>query len=417
MTSKSSRALILLAACAFSGPVATGFAAPSTGWDSGPGAMDRLRDALPRVSFSAPGRRAGAAGGLVINATEIGVGKFHRYDDSIHPYPQGSVWRGHISPGGEFQTPLVLEGADGSTGIQFSNLEELLRAIVSVSSRSGAKVSVLNVHGHGLPGGMWFPRDREQEMDSECGQWRESAEGPDRDNYEAYYSPLDKGEIMMIRSMSESPGHYACTTGASDWRKVAVRVPGLRGAFAADAVIHFQSCVVGLGDAGRRFAEEVGGLLLDGENASVQTSVDFGLGDWSMPEGMGFWDYQDDRQLARDNRVYSADRRDREIMQAGTIRVARRSGGEWTTSLIGGQNFMSAVRGPAPASGQAGISARGDEGSRRGFAVPSQESRQGILGPLTHFPSARARLTLRVPVPPAGSIRVPGTRFCTSRIE
>ncbi len=402
---------------AFSAPA---FAAPIIDWDGGADIAGQIHVALPQtpVSFTAvPRRPRRAAGALMIDATEIGVGKFHRYDNKLHPYPVASVWKGHISPEGALKTPIVFDDADGFVTIQFSNLQELLSAIVAISAKRGDKVSVLNIHGHGLPGGMWYPKDEAQQKSAECAQWRRSAEGPEESNYEQYYSPVSKEEVMSIRRRSDAPGHYACMTGAADWKEVVNRVPGIRGVFADDAVIHFQSCVVGLGEAGRQFTTAVAGLLLGGEKATVQTSVDFGLGDWSMPEGMGFWDYQNDPQLARDNRIYPADHKDREIMQKGTIRVAMRTGGTWETALVGGQQFMSGVKGPAPQAGSEPALVYDIEGTRRGFKLSPVAAGVPQESFLRFRTPSSSVLTLDAPEAPAGSIRVPGTRCYTQRVD
>ncbi len=384
--------------------------------------MSQVRAVIPQATAPlAPLQRryhSRAASTLMIDATEIGVGKFHRYDNKLHPYPANSVWKGHISPEGTLQTPLVFDDEGGFTTIQFSNLEELLRAIAALSAKRGAKVSVLNIHGHGLPGGMWYPKDMAQERSAECSDWRRSASGPEESNYAQYYSAVSKEEIMSIRRMSDAPGHYACTTGADDWKEIVARVPAIRGVFDDDAVIHFQSCVVGLGEAGRQFAAAVASLLLQGDKGSLQASVDFGLGDWSMPEGMGFWDYQNDQQLARDNRVYPVDRKDREIMQKGTIRVAMKSDGQWTTTLLGGQQFMSGVKGSAPQAGTAEESLAVDvEGAQRGFKL-TPGAIEGLSISLSQIkPPPGAVMTLSVPSAPAGLIRIPGTRCYTQRVD
>ncbi|MDD2774234.1 MAG: hypothetical protein PHP45_11145, partial [Elusimicrobiales bacterium] len=71
---------------------------------------------------------------------------------------------------------------------------------------------------------------------------------------------------------------------------------------------------------------------------------------WSMPEGLGFWDYQNDEQMKKDSAIYPVNRKDRELMQKGTIRLAYRDKGRWTSVLVGNQDFMYAGRAPlAPA--------------------------------------------------------------------
>jgi hypothetical protein len=281
---------------------------------------------------------------LVIHATEIGVGKFHRYDNKTHPYAPSNVWAPHITPDNAdmSKTPIVFANKfDNSVTIQFSNLDELLKTVVAVSKQRGEKVDVLNINGHGMPGGMWYPKDAAQLKSDECSDWVAALQGPDKANYDEYYSPVSKEEIMDLRSTANYPAHYACVTGAPEWKEVVGNLGiDIKQYFNDGAQIHFESCLVGLGPVGEAFTETVASLLLPGTRGMVKTSLNFGLGDWSMPEGMGFWDYQNDDQLNHDNDVYPKDRSDREIMQKGTIRVAHVDSGRWSTSLVADQNFM-----------------------------------------------------------------------------
>ena len=97
--------------------------------------------------------------------------------------------------------------------------------------------------------------------------------------------------------------------------------------FASDAQLHLFSCIVGLGWAGKRFTYNLAGILFSGENSRVEAAMNFGLGDWSMPAGMGFWDYLSVDQLNRDNSKYPVDRNDRELMQKGQIRFVTKNAG------------------------------------------------------------------------------------------
>src|SRR5262249_36272586 len=66
--------------------------------------------------------------------------------------------------------------------------------------------------------------------------------------------------------------------------------------------------------------------LFSGRAGAVVTSENFGLGDWSLPGGMGFWGYQNDAQIDRDDALYTQDKKDAEIMQTCTIRVGTANG-------------------------------------------------------------------------------------------
>lgn len=289
------------------------------------------------------GTSAFASQGLVIHSAEFGVGKFHRYDNKVHPYDHASAWSPYILPDqASSDQPLVQKNSDGSFTVFFSTLEELVHSIVQLSQSEHQKISVLNVHGHGLPGAMWFPKDAAALSDWQCGDWKSAADGQDQDNYEQYYSAVSVGEIQQIRQMAENPNiQMGCTTGLKQWTEAAQKTPQLKSVFADDAQLHFLSCVVGLGTAGARFTQGMAELLLPRGSGHVETSVDFGLGDWSMNEGMGFWDLQSEAQVDHDNSVYVVNRKDLEIAQKGTIRLASYSGSRWDTALLSNRDFMS----------------------------------------------------------------------------
>ena len=244
--------------------------AQQVNWDGGqdPGGQSRFQEMFSGAgnSSSRPSRTARAAQGsaqLMIDATEIGVGKFHRYDNGVHSYPPESVWKGHITPagGGVGSTPIVFDDDDGYVSIQFSNLDELLKTVVALAQKRSAKIGVLNIHGHGAPGAMWYPKDKAQQASDECQDWRQAAAAPDEDNYNQYYSAIPKEEVMAIRRASQGHVHFSCTTGAPEWREVAARIPNIKDYFAEDAQIHFLSCVVGMGSAGEEFTTAIAGLL------------------------------------------------------------------------------------------------------------------------------------------------------------
>ncbi len=286
---------------------------------------------------------AAQAQSLTIHAAESGIGKFHRYDNQVHPYGADNAWTPFILPADAdlSQATLVYENANGSFTIFYSSLEELLLKIKEISVARGQKVSQFNINAHGMPGGMWFPKDAAQRESPECASWREAATGSDLDNYSQYYSPISKTDIMQMRALSERPGRYGCTAGVPEWEEIVNRNPEVKEAFADDLQVHMLSCLVGLGSVGDNYTKGLASLLLTSESGRIQSSLQYGLGDWSMPEGMGFWDYQDDAQLSRDNRNYPVNRSDREMAQRGTIRVAMlNSQNQSTSGLIADVDFM-----------------------------------------------------------------------------
>jgi len=282
-----------------------------------------------------------AQAGLTIHAAEIGIGKFHRYDNSVHAYASNNAWTPYILPqDADSKTPLVVENADRSITVFFSTLEELLTEVAKISQQRGEKISVLNFNAHGLPGAMWFPMNENFKNSFECWQWTAAATGSDKANYDQYYTPISKKDVMSIRDFSESGGVVPCTTGLNQWKLILGTVTQAKAAFAKDLKLNLLSCVVGLGTVGDKFMSSLGALLTDSGDVRLISSLNFGLGDWSMPEGMGFWDFQSDEQLSHDNSIYGVNRKDREIMQKGKVRVTALLKGAWQSTVLENQDFM-----------------------------------------------------------------------------
>src|ERR1700692_4425751 len=101
-----------------------------------------------------------ASQGLVIYTAEFGVGKFHRYDNKAHAYPADSTWTPFVLPDNATSDQnLIQKNTDGSYTIFFSSLEDMVTSVVQISQKEQKPVSLLSIHGHGLPGAMWFPQD------------------------------------------------------------------------------------------------------------------------------------------------------------------------------------------------------------------------------------------------------------------
>ena len=114
----------------------------------------------------------------------------------------------------------------------------------------------------------------------------------------------------------------------------------LKKLFTRDVQIHFLSCLVGLGTLGDNFTKGIASLFISDPNGRVQTSTAYGLGDWSIPQGMGFWDYLNDEQLEHDNEIYPIDKMDSEQMQQASIRVAGNVNGATVSNLMPIRFFM-----------------------------------------------------------------------------
>lgn len=283
-----------------------------------------------------------ASNGLVIHTTEFGVGKFHRYDNQQHAYGKDNAWLPYVLPvGAATDKALTVHNADGSYTVFFSTLDEMMTSVEAIVQQEGKKISVFNIHGHGLPGAMWFPKDEDEKNGFMCGDWVRAASGEDVDNYNQYYGPVTVDEIEQIRGISNNPNvHMGCTTGAAEWKEIIAKHAAFKAAFDADAQMHFLSCVVGLGSVGAQFTQDIAQTVLANGAGHVETSMAFGLGDWSMPEGMGFWDFQSQQQVDSDNAKYPVDHKDREIAQKGSIRLASFGNGAWSTSALAARDFM-----------------------------------------------------------------------------
>lgn len=283
--------------------------------------------------------------GLTINTAEFGIGKFHRYDNKQHPYNDANAWKVFVlADDADITKGQVVQTSENAYTIFYTHLEELIQLATKLSKDTGKKIQVLNFNAHGLPGGMWFPKDAQMHDSWECAEWRSAASGDDVDNYNQYYSATSKSEIMSLHDMAKRSSIPAgnCLTGIDEWTEVVGRNPEFKLSFTSDAQVHMLSCLVGSGSLGDRFTSGLANLLF-GENLStqrVETSIKFGLGDWSMPTGMGFWDYESDDQLDRDNKVYPVDRRDDELMQKGDIRVALAGKSGVQSGLIQAQDYV-----------------------------------------------------------------------------
>ena len=295
------------------------------------------------LSTTAMNNTVRAEEGLSVNVAEIGIGKFHRMDNSVHPYADDNMWKPYVlAKDATMKTPLTVQNKNGSYTIFFSNLDELMGAMEKLTASTKMKIKNFNMNAHGMPGHMWYPKDAKAQAGLGCMQWRQAASAEDQANYDQYYSPVSKSEIMQMRDLSNHTSvgmGVTCVSGLKEWTDQATKHKA-KSLFTADAQIHFMSCIVGLGTMGDEFTKGIANLLLSGDTGRVQTSMKFGLGDWSMAEGMGFWDYENDAQLDHDNAIYPKDRSDRELMQKGSIRTAGFLNGKIGSSLIADRDFM-----------------------------------------------------------------------------
>ncbi len=311
---------------------------------------------LPLILVFAAGAAHAVPGtpGLNIYAAELSVGKFYRMDNKLHKYAANNIWKNFIMPdhyNGSLES-VIAEHSDGSISIYFSNLEDLLLTVVKVAADHGLKVASLNIRSHGVPGGLWFPMDRAQLATVECSQWLNSSKLKDIEVYNQYYSPISKGEVIGLRAVAQNPGRHTCIVGAPEWKIIVQRHPELKKVFEAHSEINLLGSTIGLGRAGEVLNGTIASLLLNDRQAVVKSTVNFSLGDWSMPEGMGFWDYLSDPQLSKYSTTYPVLKKDREVAQKGTVRVTTFLKGQPFDKLVPDQTFLQfgqgIGRGPHP---------------------------------------------------------------------
>lgn len=283
-----------------------------------------------------------AAGGLVVHAVDIGVSKFHRQDNTVHTYPSNHMAYAQILPkDADGTTPRIVNNADKSVTIFISTLDEIVKSVIQVSQQRGEPVTELNISAHGLPGAQWIPANDDDKNSSACSQWYGEAYGADSAAYDHYYGAVTRNDIFQLRAYAEASGaHFPCTIGSDEWYQAIQNNPGIKTAISPSVHINILSCLVGLGSAGVRLTTNLGKYLELGPSAQIAASVNLGLEDWSMPEGMGFWDYQSDEQLEHDMYLQTHDRTDREIMQKGKVRVATQVKGSWSSKVVENQDFL-----------------------------------------------------------------------------
>src|ERR1035437_4280646 len=220
--------------------------------------------------------------GLTINAAEIGIGKFHRKDNSVHQYADDNAWKPYVlADNAGTKTPQTVENKNGTYTIFFSNLDELMGAMEKLTADKGAKIKNFNMNAHGMPGHMWYPKNAKAQSGFGCMQWRQAASAEDQANYDQYYSPVSKSDIMQMRALSERTSvglGVTCVSGLKEWQEIGAKHK-IQSLFTSDAQIHFMSCIVGLGRMGDEFTKGIAQLIISGDQGRVQSSLMFGLGD------------------------------------------------------------------------------------------------------------------------------------------
>lgn len=278
-------------------------------------------------------------------AEDISAAKFHREDHRLHPYSPDHAWRPFVpSEQGEIVAPLV-EDKGGDTLIVFSSLQELFRTMKEVAQKKEKKIDLLVINAHGVPGGLWFPRDAAERDGEGCKDWMELALASDEANHREVYGGMTEEEILETREKANIvTSGVPCVQGSEAWSAL-WREQGLPREISQDFGIILDSCTVGLGRAGESFATGIARGVL-GENGYLQSLLSYGLADHSLPEGVGFWDFENGENLSRDNLLYATSRRGRDIAQPGSVRVTRKQRGVLLADEIVSGLLRMSIRGP-----------------------------------------------------------------------
>jgi hypothetical protein len=258
-------------------------------------------------------------------------------DNQIHPYGKGHAAKLFLLEDNATleQSPIITRNNQNSYSIIYSHLQELMETAVQLSKKTHKKIDLINITAHGFPGGLWFPKDKKTLESSECKDWVESSTNSDQKNYDMYYSPVSKESFKSIRAFSNivDDTDYECTIGHRQWNEILNLVPEFKTSLSQKAQIHFLSCTVGLGPRGKVFNESIAKSTFTSKSQTIQTSLQLGLLDWSMPDGMGFWDYLTDSQLDYDNSRYPIDRCDANMKQKGNLRVTHLEQGQTISGI------------------------------------------------------------------------------------
>lgn len=290
-----------------------------------------------------------ASPGLTIYASEITLGKFHRYGNKVHPYPLNHAARNFILPDGvEVDRVLEVKNGDGSFTIFFNNLEDLLAGVASISKREKKQINLLNIEIHGGPGEIQVPVSYEVYTSQACENHRNKANLSDADYFRGYYGKLYADNYTSIRKMSNNLNDlvYEKECGHSridDWKIALDHNPGFVFSLSEDVQINFISCVLGAGKRGAAFSQQLAELLFPGGNlAEIRTTIDLGLLDWSMTEGMGFENYISELKVKIRNGLRDDGASDHDVNRGGYIRLTHYDlvQDRWTNEVRGPQMYL-----------------------------------------------------------------------------
>jgi hypothetical protein len=305
----------------------------------------------PKQASDESPRSATTGQALIVHAVEFSIAKAHRADNKVHPYGPSHAFTPFILPDGmEPGDARSVKNPDGSVSVFFATIEDMLSEVTRVSHESGQQISVLNIHTHGVPGANAVPQDRTMLESADCETFKKPYAATDEKVLEdAYTAGVVFSAVTFLKAAAFMPDlALPCSSGLEQWKAAVSHVPEFPSVFADQPQVHFMSCLSGRGLAGEKFATGIGDVLFPKGDGTVMTSIKFGVGDWSTPEGMGFWDPETAFQLEADGDTLKETRKVATIAQPGEIRVSKYDGQFWNTSLLEGRKFMPTTYEPIP---------------------------------------------------------------------
>lgn len=275
--------------------------------------------ASPSISFEAESQesstvQAPTRKSHTVYAVSRNIGRFYREGLLLHP--QAKQWKYLALPasGDREPSPIVQQVSGDLSTVHFDTLASLLRGLADVRAKFGP-IDYLTIAEHGIPGGLWSPRDDAEISSPGCASWRRLRDLPDDAAFTSYYRVPTKEQLAGddLAAQAETPG-IPCHSTSEDWSALLDASSDAQDIFNDGALFVFAACRVGSGAHGEAFlrtlasAFNVPGLVLAASPMYIAL-------DWSM-QGLGFWEYQNDDQLTRDTMTYAVAREDRRIAMA-----------------------------------------------------------------------------------------------------
>ena len=253
--------------------------------------------------------------GITVRAVMYSLAKFHRYDNSIHPYTKEHAFLSDILPtdvkdpanDNELTiranaVPSIEKLPNGEYRFFYFTMDQMIQGLIAATQLTHQTIYRLHISGHGIPGGNLFAGTSQQLMSAECKYLRENYEGPDLNVYNQYYLVSDNSEpfSQVYKETLEydaqtasyadtgSPAEIAtCATTLSYWKSLPknLNLPAL---FNKNARVNFFTCHQALGKLGEEFMTNFTEILFPsrtGATGEVRAVDTYLANDWSVLGG------------------------------------------------------------------------------------------------------------------------------------